>query len=47
VVWRAYRAKRSFLASQDGEMTWREGLQLLAFYAMIVAVAFLLLSRPW
>lgn len=28
------------LVSLDGETTWLEGLQLLAFYAMIVAVAF-------
>ena len=33
------------LVSQDGETTWLEGLQLLAFYAMIVAVAFLLPGR--
>ncbi|MGH2514983.1 MAG: hypothetical protein ACRDHP_04945 [Ktedonobacterales bacterium] len=30
------------LVSLDGETTWLEGLQLLAFYAMIVAVAFAL-----
>lgn len=30
------------LVSLDGETTWLEGLQLLAFYAMIVAVAFTL-----
>lgn len=28
------------LVSLDGETTWLEGLQLLAFYAMVVAVAF-------
>jgi Ca2+:H+ antiporter len=33
------------LVSQDGETTWLEGLQLLAFYAMIVAVALLLPGR--
>ena len=33
------------LVSQDGETTWLEGLQLLAFYAMIIAVAFLLPGR--
>lgn len=30
------------LVSLDGETTWLEGLQLLAFYAMVVAVAFAL-----
>lgn len=30
------------LVSLDGETTWLEGLQLLAFYAMMVAVAFAL-----
>lgn len=30
------------LVSLDGETTWLEGLQLVAFYAMIVAVAFAL-----
>lgn len=30
------------LVSLDGETTWLEGLQLLAFYAMVVAVAFFL-----
>lgn len=33
------------LVSLDGETTWLEGLQLLAFYAMIVAVAFALPGR--
>ncbi len=33
------------LVSQDGETTWLEGLQLLAFYAMIVAVALVLPGR--
>ena len=33
------------LVSQDGETTWLEGLQLLAFYAMIVAISFLLPGR--
>lgn len=30
------------LVSLDGETTWLEGLQLLAFYAMVAAVAFIL-----
>jgi Ca2+:H+ antiporter len=30
------------LVSLDGETTWLEGLQLLAFYAMVIAVAFAL-----
>lgn len=30
------------LVSLDGETTWLEGLQLLAFYAMVVAIAFAL-----
>ncbi|HEU5442103.1 MAG TPA: hypothetical protein VFU88_22680 [Ktedonobacterales bacterium] len=33
------------LVSLDGETTWLEGLQLLAFYAMVVAVAFVLPGR--
>lgn len=33
------------LVSLDGETTWLEGLQLLAFYAMMVAVAFALPGR--
>jgi Ca2+:H+ antiporter len=33
------------LVSQDGETTWLEGLQLLAFYAMIVAIALRLPGR--
>ena len=33
------------LVSQDGETTWLEGLQLLAFYAMIVAISILLPGR--
>ncbi len=33
------------LVSLDGETTWLEGLQLLAFYSMIVAVAFVLPGR--
>jgi Ca2+:H+ antiporter len=33
------------LVSLDGETTWLEGLQLLAFYAMVVAVAFFLPGR--
>lgn len=33
------------LVSLDGETTWLEGLQLLAFYAMMVAIAFVLPGR--
>ncbi|MFI5273277.1 MAG: hypothetical protein ACHQ4H_09640 [Ktedonobacterales bacterium] len=33
------------LVSLDGETTWLEGLQLLAFYAMVAAIAFVLPGR--